>query len=289
MKFLKDLWAEITRQKLIDTQYQEINRLSSVIEEKEDEIIDLEDKLEDEIDNYNFMKEQFEAMQNTKNELLEELETYKKVEVPFTIPTDIIDTSKFPYMPGYKSYFLNPYTGRLEFKLNKMTPSKFYREWTDEMYQFVWANIKNIKDPDKIKIKLRDLAYNRVEYKSDINVKSNGDVVLGENWKPAVVTWNDKAGDCEDSTILFVCFCAIAGIPADEVFNATGYYLQGTKKTGHSFGVCKFKDGNWYVMETTSIRTPMKFLGNSQYIIKNDMMNGLSNWAISGKSKKENF
>ena len=288
MNFIQKIWTNIVTSN--DKQFiDKISELEATLKQKDEVINDIEFELDTEVENYIALKKQYDLVQEQNNTLKDELETYKKVEVPYTIPTDIIDTSKFPYMPGYKSYFLNPMTGKLEFKLNPMTPSKFYREWTDEMYKFVWDNIKNIKDPDKIKIKLRALACNRVEYKSDILVKSNGTVVLGENWKPAHVTWDDKSGDCEDSTILFICFCAIAGIPADEVFNATGYYLQGTKKTGHSFGVCKFKDGNWYVMETTSIRTPMKFLGNSQYIIKNDMMNGLSNWAISGKAKKEQF
>jgi len=221
------------------------------------------------------------------NEIIKQLK--KPSTAPFVIPVDIIDTTKFPYMPSYTSYFLNSITGKLESKVNQMTPSKYYREYTDEMYQFVMSGIKGITDPDKVKIKLRELAHNRVEYKSDILVRPDGKVVLGENWKPAHITWDDRAGDCEDSTILFVCFCGIANIPADEVFNATGYYLNGTKQTGHSFGVVKFKDGNWYVMETTAIRTPMKFKGNPQYIIKADIMNGLSNWAISGKSKQDQF
>jgi transglutaminase-like putative cysteine protease len=226
---------------------------------------------------------------NQIKETLDELNTYKKTEKPYTIPTDIIDTTKFPYLPSYTSIFLNATTKKLESKENQMTPSKFYREWTDEMYQFVMNNIKGMTDPDLIKIKLRDLADNRVEYKSDLKVKSTGEYIVGENWKPAHITWDDKAGDCEDSTILWVCFCAIANIPADEVFNATGFYNQFGEEVGHSWGVTKFKDNNWYVIETTAKKTPVKLLNSDYRIPLNNIMNGLSNWAISGKSKKEQF
>jgi len=286
MSWLTDWWNSIVQsdnQEIIDKYETKIKAYQENVDMLNEQILLL-------TDNYKNASNTLQVIIRERDKLAEQIKDLQKPTVAsFVIPTDIIDTSKFPYMPNYTSLFLNSITGKLESKENQMTPSKFYREFTNEMYQFVMSNIKGMTDPDLIKIKLRDLADARVEYKKDLKVKSNGEYIVGENWKPAHITWDDKAGDCEDSTILWVCFCAIANIPADEVFNATGYYNQMGKEVGHSWGVAKFKDNNWYVIETTAKKTPVKLIGSDYRIPLGNIMNGLSNWSISGKSKKEQF
>jgi len=110
----------------------------------------------------------------------------------------------------------------------------------------------------------------------DIEVEGNHNFVL---WN-GVVTHN-----CDDLTILFVTLCRIAGVPANRVFNATGWYITTTgQKLGHSFPIVKLDDGKWYVCETTwsYMRTdvPKRFLGSNY-----DASWGVSNWEFIGKVK----
>ena len=284
MKFLKDLWAEITRQKLIDTLYQTINKNLQTIEELKSENQELESTINVEIQNYNFMKEQFELMQKTKNELLEELETYKKVEVPFTIPTDIIDVGTFGYLPQTVYFYWDG--SKPASKTVPIHIHKFYRNFDDNMFQFFRNKIKGKKTYRTKFIALRDACYDVIKYKHDLSQGFN----IGENWKMPSEIFYSGIDDCDGFTTLFVTACNICDIPADRVFNATGHYKHVTGWIGHSFPVVKFDDDKWYVLEGTSKRNPLLFKDNKEYkITQNNILNGLSNWAMSGKSKKETF
>ena len=155
MNFIKNLWNRIVSSN--DEPYiLKIKELETELNITKQTLDSCEEALIGEIENYNFMKEQYESMQNTKNELLEELETYKKVEVPFTIPTDIIDTSKQPYLPSTLIYYYDPKLKKVQTKSVQVTPSKYYRMWTDEMYMFFRNAIKTCNTFDEKVVKLRN-------------------------------------------------------------------------------------------------------------------------------------
>jgi len=103
----------------------------------------------------------------------------------------------------------------------------------------------------------------------------------GEDWRESYITINRRKGDCEDTTILFVCLCREVGLRADEVFNACGWFKKGSVKFGHSYPIVKIND-EWYVYETTleSIPKPFKprlFKGSPYYAdwgVCNDLIGG---------------
>ena len=91
--------------------------------------------------------------------------------------------------------------------------------------------------------------------------------------------------NCEDGTCLFVTLCRIAHVPADSVFNATGWYRDGTNAYGHSYPIVKMEDGNWYIMETT-----IDFVPNAPKLFKGsnyDASWGYANWKITGKGPQQ--
>jgi hypothetical protein len=281
MKWLKDLWNRIVSSN--DEQYiNKIAELEIIIKQQKDAYNELEDKLNDEIDNYLFMKSQYELMQETKNELLEELEKYKEQPKPEYITPNFLDTSKFPYLPNWLVYY---YKNGIQTKSVPFTPSKFYRIWSDEMYNYFRKEIKRIKSFDKKVEKLRDVIVDITKYETDVIRTGKA----GENWRTPVETYYGGLGDCEDTTILWVTACNICDISPERVFNATGYLDQFNKKIGHSFGLAKFDDGKWYVIETTSKRKPHKFKGSKYTIPRKSILNGLTNWEFSGESKEDQF
>jgi len=102
-----------------------------------------------------------------------------------------------------------------------------------------------------------------------------------EAWNfPQTTYWREK-GDCEDSTILFVTLCRLAGVPSDRVFNALGWFKKGREEYGHSWAICKLDNDEWYIFETTLVTrgTPKKFKGDDNYFA--DW--GVANWSIQGE------
>ena len=92
---------------------------------------------------------------------------------------------------------------------------------------------------------------------------------------------------CEDTTVLFVTLCRIAGVPSDRVFNATGWF---DNKYGHSFPIVKMEDDKWYVMETTLKFIPNKpiLFKGSRYSCKFRMgIGGVNNWEHKGVIKND--
>ena len=99
-----------------------------------------------------------------------------------------------PYFPKWRAHY---WDNGFKYKEVEMTPSKFYRLYTDEMYQLVKKTIKNMdmkKDFDKVLIKLRDLAYSCMVYKSDFGARDPQK--LGELWKPGIIGFYEGIGDC---------------------------------------------------------------------------------------------
>jgi hypothetical protein len=105
-----------------------------------------------------------------------------------------------------------------------------------------------------------------------------------DDWQFPIVSWYKRQGDCEDGTILFVELCRLAGITADSVFNACGWYKSNGQNFGHSYPIAKMADGKWYVFESTldyHPGAPVAFDGNANY----DDTWGDSNWKYAGKRK----
>ncbi len=270
MKFLKDLWAEITRQKLIDTQYQEINRL--------------QDLLNEEIDNYNFMKEQYELMQKTKNQIIDEKDRLQfqydllKNDLAEDVRPDLpIDFTKVPYTGVNANTFYNDATGKLETNYTYITISKYFRFWNDEFYSEV-IRLYNQKKPKTIRDKVifaKDILHEEFMFKYQHDKNYSG--IFHEHWKTIPQIWADKRIDCEDFSIMVVAICNIIGVPADRVFMLTGFYDQ----MGHAFVGFIDDDGETYILEATSANSrPIKFKG-SRYKCKAPL-SGISNWAMKG-------
>ena len=293
IKWIKDLWHRIVSSN--DEPYiNKIAELEWIIKQNKvgyDEALaridELETELDNEITNYYEMKNQYESMQKTKNEILEELTSLKHEDPDFETP-DFLDTSKLPYLPFAKFYYWDRRRNRAAKVTKRFTPSKFYRMWTDDMYTFFRNAVKDCKTFDEKVVKLRNVIVNRTKYESDLGINSDGKVRAGENWHMPLTTYYSKIGDCDSSTILWVTACHICGLPADRIFNATGVYKHVTRWIGHSWGVAKFDDGSWRVIENTSKRNPILFKNNKQYEIRG-FLGGLSNWNLSGQSKKETF
>jgi transglutaminase-like putative cysteine protease len=290
MQWLKDLWNRIVSSN--DEPY--LKRIQELEDENiayklykarlENELSELDTKLEIETDNYLFMKEQFESVQKLKNELLEELDSLKHVVPDYEIPHEIIDVNNFAYLPSTLIYYYDTRTKGIATKSVPVTISKYYRMWDDNMYQFFRNAVKNCKTMDEKFIKLRDVIKAKVTYQHDVTARG----ITGENWRFPLETFYGEVGDCEDTTVLWVTACHICGLPADRFFNATGDYKGAGGTFGHSWGIAKFNDGSWRVIETTSTRAPLVFKDNKEYFCKG-FLNGLSNAKMAGKAKKETF
>ena len=149
-------------------------------------------------------------------------------------------------------------------------PVRFFYPRFDDLQQLVldsgWLNLSTVEE--KLSQILKWVILNH-SYQAD----------LGEDWRPAQETFYYKRGDCEDSTILWVTLCRLAGVPADRVFNAIGSF----NGMGHSFGVGTHDDGRLYLYETTLSTPPSSikaFDGNGPYAI-----DCLVNWKYVGVLK----
>jgi transglutaminase-like putative cysteine protease len=116
----------------------------------------------------------------------------------------------------------------------------------------------------------------RCDYRYDAN----------DSWEYPTTTYYRTFGDCEDTTILFVTMCKLAGVKADSVFNATGWWkMSDGTNIGHSFPIAMNEDGKWYVYETlNSLPTGAKLFKGSNYTGEF----GISNWLYAGKIKGAN-
>ena len=291
MNWIQKIWYRIVSSN--DEPYiQKINTLSSDLKITKSNLDKCDKALTKATSENSKLQAEFDKLQTEyrvvldKNKKLNDrLKALEIVEPPYKIPTDIIDTSKFAYLPYTLIYYWNPATKKIASRKLQVTVSKFYRMWTDEMYKYFRNAIKDCKTFDEKVIKLRDVITSRTTYKYDLS--GNG-LHAGENWRYPTETFYGRIGDCEDSTSLWVTACHICGLPADRVFNATGEYRLGNNTAGHSFGIAKFDDGKWYVIETTSIIPKQLLKGHPNYFITG-FLNGLSNWALSGQAKKEQF
>ena len=282
MNFLERIWNNIISSNDQEF-YDKIDELENEVEGLEESLTSLELTTESHEQELIELDVQYEDLLGLYNSTVEELLIYKHNPTPYTIPIDIIDTTKFGYLPNTLIYYYS--NNKIETKSVPVTVSKFYRMWSDEMYVYFRNAVKNCKTFDEKVVKLRDAVKNIVTYKLDVT--KNG--TMGENWRFPLETFYGGIGDCEDTTSLWVTACNICNLPADRIFNITGFYKPFNKDMGHSFGGAKFDNGKWYIIETTAKKAPIEMIGSDYRVPLNNLINGLSNWAMSGKSKKEQF
>ena len=101
-----------------------------------------------------------------------------------------------------------------------------------------------------------------------------------EDWRSPTQTLLLKQGDCEDTTILFVWLCWLAGLPADKIFVGVGTIFD----YGHAFPMVKIND-EYYVYETTLTgipAEPKKYIGSNYHASW-----GMLNWKFQGKIKND--
>jgi transglutaminase-like putative cysteine protease len=170
-----------------------------------------------------------------------------------------LDTSQYPY---------EPYIVIQEGSTTFTDPRDIYAE--SRTLASIVSKWKTLPLNQKL-MKIWGFVIDALTYRYDVN----------ENWQFPIVTYYMKLGDCEDGTILFVTLCHLAGIKADKVFNACGWFTQGTNKYGHSFPIAQMEDGKWYIFETTIDNhpsVPMLFYGSNY-----DASWGVCNWTYYGK------
>lgn len=187
-------------------------------------------------DNY-LLREELSKLFLEKETLNDELKTFTLPHVP---SPQWLDDSKQAYSPPvrYLSTTGKPYTTSLK-QQDIYTPSKVL---DDLVTSEGWRRLSHNK-------RLKEIWYfviDRLKYAYD----------FGDAWQYPQTTYYRRWGDCEDGTVLFITLCKIAGIPADSVFNACGYFDDGNNKFGHSYPVAQMEDGLWYVFETTINNKP---------------------------------
>lgn len=280
MKFLKDLWARITRQELIDTLYQTINKNLQTIEELNSQEQEYKNQIRAKEQLVTYYCNEIYDKDAEIDDLKSEINTLRIEENAYPLPEIDVDWDKHPYFPNTKFTYYDAEKKESVDVYATLTPSKFTRLWTDEMYNYVINGMKKYSKKTLLEqvVRLRDLVCDRVTYHHDLNSKG----LLVENWKLPIQTFYEKKGDCEDMTNLWLTFCKIYGIPSNVVFNLTGFYGNG----GHSFG--GFLDNKTMKIIECTTKSRVIDMKGSQYRCKGQL-NGLSNWSCSGVPRVEQF
>lgn len=184
-------------------------------------------------------------------------------------PPKWLDQSRKSYQPRREILRRN---GKLDIVV--YSPKDLYVP-TPTLVDLVYKNKWHELEHDEKLMKIWAFVIRRLKYQYD----------RFEDWRHPVISYNYRKGDCEDGTILFVTLCRIAGVPADSVFNACGWFHTDKGKFGHSFPIAKMENGKWYVFETTIdvvLPSPVLFKGsryNAEW--------GVHNWKFDGRIKKE--
>lgn len=194
MNFFQSLWHRITRQELIDTLYQTINKnlqtieeLNSQEQEYKNTILEKEKLLKGYAD---LMAERDEEIESLKNEI----HTLRIEENAYPLPEIDVDWDKHPYFPHTKFSYYDATKKETVDVYATLTPGKFSRLWTDEMYNYVINGMKKYGNKTLLEqvVRLRDLVCDRVTYHHDLNSKG----LLVENWKLPIQTFYERKGDC---------------------------------------------------------------------------------------------
>jgi hypothetical protein len=191
-----------------------------------------------------------------ENTLLKSNQTWDEGERPSWLNTQI------PYKPAIE----------VEGELINLEPQDIYMECPT--IRIIGTQWRDLPLNDKLEAIWKYVIY-LITYQFD----------KSDNWQEPIVTVVKKKGDCEDGTILFVTLCRLAHVPADKVFNACGWYKDGSNQYGHSFPIAMRDDGKWYIFETTlnSFPTQYKEFKGSNYTGEW----GYANWKFAGKGPNQ--
>lgn len=280
MKFLKDLWHKILA---LDNQplNDEIRKLQHQVEELQSQELEYKKDILSKEALLNHYIDVIEGNAVEYEDKIAELKALLAENEVYDLPNIDVDWDKHPYFPSTMFTYYDSTKKKNVNVFAQLTPSKYYRCYSDEMYNYVNNGMKGYAKKSMLEQvkRLRDLVCDRVTYHHDLT--SEG--ALTENWKLPMQTFYERVGDCDDMCVLWVTFCKIYGIPSDRVFNLTGFY----GNAGHSFGGFLDDKNNMQIIEcTTKSRViPMK---DSQYRCKGSL-NGLSNWSCSGVPRTEQF
>jgi hypothetical protein len=281
MNFFQSLWHRITRQELIDTLYQTINNNLQTIEELNSQEQEYKNTI---LEKEKLLKSYADLIADKDisiEDLYREIDTIRKEENIYPEPNLQVDWDRFPYFGKTVFSYYDLTTKKIVDTEIQMTPSKYYKIWSDEMYQYVISGMKGYTKKTEFEkvVKLRDLVCDKITYQFDTN--SEGFKI--DNWKLPIQTFANKKDDCDGMTSLWLTFCNIYGIQSNKVFNLTGTVPQG----GHSFGGYLDQDNQMWVIECTSKKKPFLMKG-SKYKC-NTRISGITNWAFAGVPKVEQF
>jgi hypothetical protein len=279
MKFLKNLWARITRQELIDTLYQTINKNLQTIEELHSQEQEYKNQIRAKEQLITYYCNEISERDGEIDDLKSEIYSLQNENNICPQPDLEVDWDRFPYFGETLFSYYDIDTKKIVDTKIQMTPSKFYKIWSDEMYQYVITGMKTYSKKTELEkiVRLRDLVCDRVTYQFDTN--SEGFKI--DNWKLPIQTFANKKDDCDGMTSLWLTFCNIYGIPSNKVFNLTGTVPQG----GHSFGGYLDQDNKMWIIECTSKMKPFLMKGSNYKC--NTGISGITNWQFSGVPKVE--
>jgi transglutaminase-like putative cysteine protease len=277
MNIFQKIWHSIVSSNddvykdIIDSQKEKIKNLNKEVSDLNIEIENI--KSESTIkDNLIVQKEaKIDELEDRIEELTAEPEEVESHDIE-------MKSNDYPYLPNWHVYY---YDKDIKTKKIRVTPTKFYKIWSDEMYHKFNNLVKDCKTFDEKVVKIRDYILDIVKYESDAGTENKAD-----NWRIPTETYYGKVGDCDDHAILWIAACKMCGLPADRVFLATGYVKWLGKDAGHAWNIAKFDDGEWYVVDSTSSKV-VKLKG-SDYKIKG-FLRGISNWKFKGVPKHEQF
>jgi len=287
MNFFKNFWQKIAQsdnQPFTDT----INSLNTQISQYKSEIsakniiiIEMQNHNQDlSTDNDQLRADYLETLANME----EYTQRFENLNHTLNPPNINIKWGAPTYFPAWLIYYSDG--TQMQTKSVTMTPAKFYRLWTDEMWNECQAHKKQWSDKEPFKNKvvaLRNLVLKHCKYVTDANRVGKP----GENWRIPIESYYGGQCDCEDMTSLFITFCNICGIPSDRVFNATGYITIKKQDIGHSFAIFQDDDSKWYVLECTAQQDPKLFKGSAYHC--KGMLKGLSNWQWCGDPQEEQW
>lgn len=256
MNLLKSIW-----QRILALDNQPLN----------DRISELEALLDTEIDNYNFMKEQYESMQKTKNELLEELNTFKPSQEEQTLQS-FWDNKYNTGIITYKGRYL--VTGeQIPVPVNLLiTPNDpaIIQDLKD------WKLYNTKEDPETLIPKIYKKYFDKY-YKYRFDKDSWGKAEMWEYFyemrELSRIKKEEKLPyDCDSHAQALVGYYIAAGVPRWRVRVVVGNTSIGAHSTVHAYSML---DNRWHHLNSTYGSTHKTKISN--YPKNTDAKNPITN------------
>ncbi len=131
----------------------------------------------------------------------------------------------------------------------KQSPEKFGYQFDEATFgEFQEKTMKRWRDFKQVTDRLNAPELIQFWLNSNIKYTSDGSA---EYWREPEQMFNDRAGDCEDFSILAVYCCLKGGYPSNVVINMFEDPENPLKKQGHAVGVYKDK-GQYYIIGNTN-------------------------------------